>query len=203
MDSERYQWRGEDDPSRVDTAYVRFRNSGLRAHGSSVTQQYTLSWTLDVGDGWVTNHLRVRSLGKGWSRSLDLRRGGDAAWRATVTQTGAIQRWADPGLDDDTDLSDALDCDLGLCPVTNVMPIRRLDLHRRDRDEEQLTAAWVDVPSLQVRRERQHYGSHDRTGKRTVTYANEDRSFSADLSVDHDGMVVDYPGLAWRFYADA
>ena len=60
MDSERYQWRGEDDPSRVDTAYVRFRDTGLRAHGSSVTKRYTLSWTLDVGDGWEIGRASCR-----------------------------------------------------------------------------------------------------------------------------------------------
>ncbi len=202
MKSERYQWRGEDDPSRVDTAYVRFRDQGMQAHGSSVTRGYTMSWTLDVGDGWLTDHLRVRSLGKGWSRSLDLRRGRDGGWRATGTHTGTIDL-PDPGMADDVDLSDAVDCDLGLCPVTNAMPIRRLDLHRKDRDTTALTMAMVDVPSLQVSRGEQTYSSHESDGRRTVTYANSDNSFTSDLSVDHNGMVVDYPGLAWRFYTDA
>ncbi len=201
MDSERYQWRGEDDPSRVDTAYVRFRDTGLRAHGSSVTKRYTLSWTLDVGDGWLTNHLRVRSLGKGWSRSLDLRRGDSGAWRATGTRTGSVDM-PEPGMGDDVDLSGAVDCDLGLCPVTNVMPIRRLELHRKDRTETSLPMAWIDVPSLQVQRRQQLYSSHETDGRRTVRYSDGDRTFTSDLSVDHDGMVVDYPGLAWRFYAD-
>ena len=202
MDSERYQWRGENDPSRVDTAYVRFRDSGMRAHGSSVTRRYTLSWTLDVGDGWLTDHLRVRSLGKGWSRSLDLRRGSDGDWRATVAQTGTVDL-PTPGIGSDVDLSDAVDCDLGLCPVTNVMPIRRLNLHRADRDETQLAMAWVDVPSLQVSRQEQIYSSHSPAGERVVRYASGDREFTSDITVDHYGMVIDYPGLAWRVSADA
>ncbi|WP_374113653.1 putative glycolipid-binding domain-containing protein, partial [Microbacterium sp. zg.Y909] len=54
-----------------------------------------------------------------------------------------------------------------------------------------------------VSRSEQTYSSRETDGRRTVTYANSDRSFSSDLSVDHNGMVVDYPGLAWRFYTDA
>ncbi|MCR2783922.1 MULTISPECIES: putative glycolipid-binding domain-containing protein [unclassified Microbacterium] len=202
MDSERYQWRGEDDPSRIDTAYVRFRPAAMRAHGSSVTRQYTLSWTLDVGEGWLTQHLRVRVLGKGWSRSLDLRRDSAGEWRSTVAQTGTVDLPA-PGIGPDVDLHDAVDCDLGLCPVTNVMPIRRLDLHRSDHDETRLAMAWVEVPTLRVLRKEQLYSSHYDGVERKVRYRTGDGEFTSDITVDHNGMVIDYPGLAWRVTADA
>lgn len=200
MDSERYQWRGEDDPSRIDTAYVRFRAAGLQAHGSSVTHDYTLSWTLDVGDGWLTNHLRVRAVGKGWSRSLDLRRN-DGTWHATADDFGRPEL-PEAGIGDNVDLHDAVDCDLGLCPVTNVMPIRRLGLHHADRAETPLAMAWVEVPSLRVLRSEQIYSAHNNGGQRQVTYSSQKRDFTADLSIDPEGMVLTYPGLASRVRAD-
>jgi hypothetical protein len=60
--------------------------------------------------------------------------------------------------------------------------------------------AWVDVPSLAVSASRQLYASADESLRlgHEVDYSSEDRTFTARLSVDADGLVVDYPGLARR-----
>ena len=53
--------------------------------------------------------------------------------------------------------------------------------------------AWVIVPSLEVVQADQIYTA---SGEGMVRFANE--TFSADLMVDDDGFVRDYPGLARR-----
>ena len=55
------------------------------------------------------------------------------------------------------------------------------------------TVAWVLLPSLEVVQADQIYTA---LGDGRVRCAGE--TFSADLSVDHDGFVLDYPGLADR-----
>jgi len=87
---------------------------------------------------------------------------------------------------------DVLDCDLALSPLTNVMPILRHRLHEEPGAVD-FTMAWVDVPSLTVHESRQRY-EHVAPG--IVRYSDD--TFSAELELDRDGLVVTYPGLATR-----
>jgi hypothetical protein len=75
------------------------------------------------------------------------------------------------------------------------MPIRRLRLLDEDISEVPLVMAWVDVPSLRVIRSDQVYGS---AGQGRVRYLSYSRDFHAELTVDDDGVIIDYPGLARR-----
>ena len=90
----------------------------------------------------------------------------------------------------------ARDCDLGLCPLANTMPVLRHDLHRAPGEREFLMA-WVSVPELSVRPSPQTYTHLERTGAGgRVRFASGD--FRSDLLFDEDGLVVDYPSLARR-----
>jgi len=67
--------------------------------------------------------------GDGWSRRLELRHDGAGSWSAEADHDGEVPL---PGPGGDVDaVAGALDCDLGLCPLTNVMPVRRHELHER------------------------------------------------------------------------
>ena len=189
-----FSWRGEDDPARIDHAFIRLSDSGMFAHGSSITALYSTSWRLDAADGWRTRTLDVSVHSDGWSRTLNLARSGDGTWTATAQERGDVEL-APAGLLDAAVVKGAVDCDLGLCPVTNTMPIRRLRLLDEDVSEVPLVMAWVDVPSLCVIRSDQVYGSAD-YGR--VRYRSYSRDFQAELTVDDDGVVIDYPGLARR-----
>lgn len=199
MNVERYQWRGVDDPSRVETAVVRFGEDCLSAHGGSVARDYATAWHLRVGAGWVTEELAVSSFGDDWKRSLVLSRDSSGYWSIDADQLGEVDLPA-PGLQDPSILLGAIDCDLGLCPLTNIMPIRRLGLLSRQVMPTPLVMAWVDVPSLRVLRSEQLYGSGSNNdgSLRSVRYTSRSRDFDAELTVDDDGMVIDYPTLARR-----
>ncbi|MGM1029648.1 MAG: putative glycolipid-binding domain-containing protein [Actinomycetota bacterium] len=185
-------WIGVDDPSRVDRATLTFGADSLRGHGTSTTPEYALAWRLEVGDRWVTRLLEVAVQAEGWSRSLLLERSAGGEWRAESHARGVVDLSA-PGLADPSWVRGAIDCDLGLCPVTNTMPIRRLGLLRGSVPETSIVAAWVEVPSLRVLREEQLYAA---LGDGEVRYASADRRFTARLSVDDGGIVRDYEGLA-------
>jgi uncharacterized protein len=140
-----------------------------------------LTYDLETTDDYVTKRLRVVAQGAGETRRLDLRRSA-AGW----TVDGVPR----------PELAEALDCDLGLCPLTNTMPILRHGLHE-ESGRHRFLMAFVDVPDLVVRPSWQTY-THlgvESDGAR-VRYESDD--FSSDLLVDSEGLVVDYPQLATR-----
>jgi uncharacterized protein len=207
-------WRGIDDPLRVERSSIVLEPDRLRAIGASHTSFYATSWDLEVAAGWITDTLRVSVHGPRWWRTLTLSRTSRGDWDAEIEHRGDPDLPA-PGLADPSTLLGAVDCDLGLCPVTNTMPIRRLELLDRHVDETRLTMAWVEVPSLRVIRSDQVYasgsgaegggpekGGPESVRYRSVRYKSYRRDFSAELTVDDDGIVIDYPGLARRIVDD-
>jgi hypothetical protein len=79
------------------------------------------------------------------------------------------------------------------------MPILRAGLLDGQAAVE-IAVAWVSVPDLGVRLARQRYAPVRELadGLAVVRFETADGSFAADLTVDRDGLVVDYPGLARR-----
>ena len=58
--------------------------------------------------------------------------------------------------------------------------------------------AYVDVPELKVVPARQRYASlAPLAGNDVYRYESIDSGFCADLSVDSEGLVIDYPPI-WR-----
>ncbi|GAB2712778.1 putative glycolipid-binding domain-containing protein [Streptomyces bullii] len=168
-----------------ETAWVDFDGGTLRARGRAVgttPEPYWISYELDTAEGLVTRRLLVTAETAARTRTLDLRHDGRGGWTADGERL--------PGMDG------ALDCDLGLCPLTNTMPVLRHGLHRAPGEQEFLMA-WVSVPGLTVRRSRQTYTHLARTGGGgRVRFASG--TFRSDLEFDADGLVVEYPGLARR-----
>lgn len=195
-------WRGADDARRVDSAETELGPDWLLARGESVTPAYALTWSLTTVSGWVTETLKVNVDGGTWSRSLTLRRDESGTWSAEATADGTGPERA-PGLVDDAYfLTGALDCDLGLCPFTNTMPILRHRLNTADpAPRQELLMAFVDVPSLAVLPSRQGYSQvapPSADGISVVRYESLDGTFRSDLTVEPDGLVLDYPHLANR-----
>lgn len=192
-------WRGPT-PARVDAAAVRLRADRLEAHGASTTPEYVTDYRLVTGPAWVTRRLAVRTRGEGWARGLTLERAPDGRWSAAWTAEGsAADGGPDPVL---PDLKGALDCDLGLCPLTNTMPVLRHDLLVRARAGDtmpvDLVMAWVSVPDLAVHVSRQTYAAEHplEPGGAVVRFASGGTATWIEL--DGDGLVVSYPGIGRR-----
>ncbi|MFG2574825.1 putative glycolipid-binding domain-containing protein [Streptomyces sp. NPDC048481] len=169
-----------------ETAWTETDDGALRARGRAVGTTpgpYWVSYELDTADGFVTRRLRVTVETAERTRSLDLRHDGRGGWSADGERL--------PGF------GEAADCDLGLCPLTNTMPVLRHGLHRRP-GEHRFLMAWVSVPALTVRPSWQtytHLGAQARGGA-LVRFASG--GFRSDIAFDPDGYVLDYPGLATR-----
>jgi uncharacterized protein len=176
---------------------VSLRSDGLRASGVAVGLRpvpYRLDYRLETAPGWITTSLRVTARGEGWRRLLHLRRDADGRWSAQTWSRG-VTTLDPPGGDLDA-LTGALDCDLGLSPLTNTMPVLRHGF-LRGRGSAETVAVWVAVPDLSVHRATQRYTSLGRSGDLSVV-RYESGPFAADIRFDGDGLVLDYPGLASR-----
>jgi len=140
--------------------------------------------------------------------SVDYRLECDTSWRfirLDVMVTKAAGRFGmslsvdDEGhwYRDDTALpgmEGCVDIDIDRSPLTNTLPIRRLTW--RPGAAQDLDVAYVSFPDLTVRPVRQTYtllSGGDAGGEAMYRYESGD--YRADLPVDADGFVTDYPGL--------
>ncbi|MEU6867528.1 putative glycolipid-binding domain-containing protein [Streptomyces sp. NPDC046876] len=166
-----------------DTAWGEFTGDRMRAHGRAMGLEggpYWVAYELETGPGYVTRALRVAVDGPGHrARAVELLRDDEGRWSVDGQERA--------------DLAGALDCDLGLCPLTNTMPVRRHGLHlaREAGTGRRFLMAWVSVPDLAVVASEQTYTP---LGGGRVGYASG--SFRSDVAFDGDGLVRDYPGLA-------
>lgn len=158
---------------------------------------YRLDYALETTAGFVTARLYLTARGEGWRRTLDLQRSAGGAWTATGEAEGSLE--LPPPGGHTSGLDDALDCDLQESPLTNTMPVLRHGLLEADGSFD-FVMAWVAVPSLAVHASPQRYTAlRDLPGgRRLIRYEGLDSDFSAELTFDADGLVIDYPGLGRR-----
>lgn len=178
-------WQAEDGHG-LEGARVSFAH-GFRAQGRLVRPDFTASYRLVVDEDGLLSRLSVTSDTAQRERSLTLNRTGDGYW---LLDTGG-------GAGTRAELGGALDVDLEHSALFNTLPIRRLGLHK-EAGEHTLPMAFVTLPRLEVQDVQQTY--------RTVSVADDAPGviafswddFAADLVVDADGLVVNYPGVAAR-----
>ncbi|MET0419205.1 MAG: putative glycolipid-binding domain-containing protein [Actinoplanes sp.] len=179
--------------------------SGLYARGTAVAIDpiaYSCRYELRTDEGWATAHLDVTAEGAGWVRSLRLELAA-GRWRATTAEQGNLDAVLSaaghpaaglPGIEDPDLLYGCFDVDLGGSPLTNTLPIRRLGLQKAEAGEaHRILAAWVLLPSLEV-----VPADHIYTPLADGRVRSAGEAFSADLTLDDDGFITDYPGLAKR-----
>ncbi len=115
--------------------------------------------------------------------------------RRSLHLTVADGRWY-AGAEELTALRACVDIDLGLTPATNTLPIRRVAPAIGEHCD--VVAAWVSFPALRIEPLFQRYTRLEAMRYRFETFENSDMSgepaFSAELTVDHTGLVQDYTG---------
>lgn len=159
--------------------------TGFRADSQLILADKGLArvgYLLECDAGWRLTRLTITLTSAGEKRTLALSADGAGHWRADGQPVPA--------------LDGCIDVDIDRTPLTNTLPIRRLPWSPgTSRD---LDVAYVSLPELAVRPVRQRYTllEHDEA-RGEALYQYESGSFRADLRVDSDGFVIDYPGL-WR-----
>jgi uncharacterized protein len=188
----------------AEFAEISLDATSLRAAGVAVSADplpYRLDYELECADGFVTRRLTVRARGANWSRGLVLSRDPRGYWAVKSTADGEVD--LPPPGGDPAAFAEALDCDLGECPLTNTMPVLRHAMLRGGAPRD-FVMAWVSVPDLTVHRSGQRYTFAGAPAAAAGTPAGsavirfESGTFRADVVFDGDGLVADYPGLGHR-----
>jgi hypothetical protein len=176
-------WRRSDEGTGHSLARVARRPRGWLCHGTEVLAApdalLSCSFRVELDDAWATRVVEVTTVSADGERRLTLSADHDRRWSRDGERT--------------PDLDGCVDVDVAATPLTNTFPIRRLT-SLGVTEAVTSPVAWVDVPTLGVTRVDQTYRRLDRL---RWEYS-DDTHGSFVLTVDDDGLVVDYEGFATR-----
>jgi hypothetical protein len=138
-----------------------------------------------------------------WDESWQLRRAQlvvevERETRSLTLQTDGQGHWRDGDDGSIPELDGCMDIDIWPTPFTNSFPIRRCPMGIGERREFRM--AWIFAPCLTVHPQPQAY---TRLAERRYLFENLDGSgFKAELPVDENGIVQDYPDFFRRVKED-
>jgi hypothetical protein len=133
---------------------------------------YDLAWDPE----WRLREANLVVVTSGRTQTLGLRANGVGKWTYADGKPFA-------------ELDGCIDIDIWPTPFTNSFPMRRIPMATGSRHEFRM--AWIDATTLTVVAQPQAY---TRLEERLYRFENLDGSnFQADLRVDADGFVLDYP----------
>ena len=142
---------------------------------------FRLTYRLTWDEAWRLQTATLAVATERLTRSLRLQTDGQGHWRHRDGRAIA-------------ELDGCVDIDIWPTPFTNSFPIRRAPMAVGER--QQFRMAWISAPDLTVRPQAQGY---TRLADRRYLFETLDGSgFRAELPVDEDGIVLDYPGLFRR-----
>jgi hypothetical protein len=142
---------------------------------------FRLAYRLGWDESWLLREAELVVATDRITRSLSLRTDGQGHWRHRDGQTIV-------------DLDGCLDVDIWPTPFTNSFPILREPMEIGER--RQFRMAWIHGPDLTFQAQPQAY---TRLADRLYLFENLDGSgFRAELPLDKEGIVLDYPGLFRR-----
>lgn len=178
-------WRAHN-ASRMESARVVLGGNRIRAAGRIVAgacedhPAFSASYDLVTDENGVTRRLSLRSTVAGGERHASIARDEENYW--LIDAGGTHVRSTFGG---------ALDVDVVLSPFFNTLPIRRYGLAHANEDV-QVPVVYVRLPDLLVQEASIIYSS-GADGIHVLSPVS-----SATVTVDDDGFVLDYPGLAER-----
>jgi hypothetical protein len=179
-------WRAHDVPQ-MESVRVQLSGNRIKAYGRIVAAAtsshpaFSASYDLVTDEAGATKRLSMTVTLAERERQLSIARDEENMW-LVQQHTGESSRASYDG---------ALDVDVIFSPFFNALPIRRTGLYRRN-ESVTLPVVYVRLPELSVAAATISYSSapdgiklHSPVAETTIT-------------VDSDGFILDYPGLAER-----
>lgn len=183
-------WRSVDEPGvedvRItgDTSGVTFTSTLLRLWQGLPLR---LTYVLSSDARWHVRELSISAESEmSGVHTVQLLADGVGGWR-----DGAGQPLGE--------LQGCIDVDIMATPLTNTLPIRRLALAPGQSQE--ISVVYISVPTLEFKSFRQRYTRlDDAGGQQRYRYESLSSGFVAELPVDDDGYVIDYPAIWERIW---
>jgi len=179
-------WRAHDVP-RMESVRVQLSGKRIKAYGRIVAAAtpshpaFSASYDLVTDEAGATKRLSLTVTLAERERQLSIARDEENMW-LVQQHTGESKRAAYDG---------ALDVDVIFSPFFNALPIRRTGLYQRT-ESVTCPVVYVRLPELSVDPAVISYSSADDGIKLHSPVAE------TTISVDDDGFILDYPGLAER-----
>ncbi|MDE1181760.1 putative glycolipid-binding domain-containing protein [Paraburkholderia sp.] len=170
-------WTSLDDGG-IEHLALDIRDDGVFVESVVVAQHYGLHYRLRCDAKWHVRYAYLKTMG---GATLELHADGDGTWRDGHGLHLGM-------------LDGCIDIDIMATPFTNTLPIRRLTLAEGERRT--LSAAYIATPDLRIARFEQAYTCIELD--REYRYEGLTTNFAAHLSVDDDGLVIDYPAYFRR-----
>lgn len=179
MTTTRVAWRRSDEVQADEFCTLTVRDSGLSLVGTVLGAEGAVpirtEYRILADAHGATTAAHVRDLRGFEQRTIVLTRDAKGTWTVDGERAPALRG--------------CTDVDLGCSPSTNTLPIRRLRLGIGV--SKTINAAWIRFPGLDVVKAAQTYTRLDES-----TYRCAGGEFSAELTVDDDGLVASY--AEWR-----
>jgi hypothetical protein len=140
---------------------------------------YRVDYHLKTNPDWETQFIQVTSRHSNQEQKFRLHRFGTGQWVAD----GKIIHTFDG----------CTEADIAVTPFTNTLPINRLKLNAGEA--RQVKVIYFDLLEQEVKPVQQLYR---RLNDQQYHYENIPNDFEADITVDENGFVVDYPSLFTR-----
>ncbi|WP_099040917.1 putative glycolipid-binding domain-containing protein [Mycobacterium neglectum] len=179
-------WRAHDVP-RMESVRVQLSGNRIKAYGRIVAAAtpshpaFSASYDLVTDESGATKRLSLTVTLAERERQLSIARDEENMW-LVQQHTGETSRAAYEG---------ALDVDVIFSPFFNALPIRRTGLYQRS-ESVTIPVVYVKLPELLVEAAAISYSSSDDGIKLHSPVAE------TTVSVDAEGFILDYPGLAER-----
>src|SRR5690606_141885 len=178
-------WTRVDDARGTAVGALVPERSGHRIEGGEPAADgggvYSCRFTVRTDLAWATRSVHVEVLSSTGVRTMDV------TCRAGLWTVDGERR---PLLDGCTDV------DIAATPLTHTLPIRRLGLRRGEHRD--ISAVWISVPDLRVSRVSQRYTRLEPTGDGRARYEYRAADHGYEISVDHEGLVIDHQDLYER-----
>jgi uncharacterized protein len=180
-------WRAHDEP-RMESVRVQISGKRIKAYGRVVAAAadghpaFSASYDLVTDEAGATKRLSLTVTMAERERQLSIARDEENMW-LVQEHSGQTSRSAYDG---------ALDVDVVFSPFFNALPIRRTGVLPGSGEAVSLPIVYVRVPDLAVDVATIGYAATDTGIKLNSPVAD------TTVTVDGDGFILDYPGLATR-----
>jgi len=182
-------WRAHDD-SRIESTRVQLSGNRIKAYGriaaaaADTHPAFSASYDLVTDETGATKRLSLSVTLAERDRQLSIARDEENMWLITDHQGQTRASY-----------EGALDVDVVFSPFFNALPIRRTGLYRR-ADSVSLPVVYVSLPDLTVKQATISYSSSSPDGGDGIKLHSP--VAETTITVDGDGFILDYPGLAER-----
>jgi hypothetical protein len=151
--------------------------------GQGLGKLLNVSYKLNINKKWEIQSVKI-NLQSDSSFSIYLHKNKEKQW---TNEKGEVI----------SKLNNCTDIDITLTPFTNTLPINRLKLAVGESKE--IEVVYFDLPTQNFNPSKQRYTN---LGNGVYKYESLASGFTANLKVDSDGLVLDYPGIWHRVFSE-